>query len=241
MDTAVKKIKKKMKSLPVILVMIILLCIIGFLILQMLKIAKASATEAYKETVAEVTQKTSQEYYDWAFQKAEEEYHVSNRVVLSIGDIKKQSKLEVLKVSDVEFIIHNADENGDNVTVWTAIPGNGVFTVDMSLSEFLLDNERHIIVARLPIPQLTGWSIDYDNIEIYNFDTGRIFNGNYSQGEAVAREQFKEGEEKIKNEFLSKQRYLNSAEESARILVTKFIRNLNPDIADLKVEIEFMD
>lgn len=240
MREKVKDSKKRSVRIMVLLVIfnVVLIGLCGGLLVQAGKAAVAEAEEAYASRFEEVAENTAQEYYEWAFRKAEEEYHVSNRATLSIGDIQERSRLEVLKVSDVEFIVYNEDE--DTSKRWVAIPGDGVFTVDMTESEFLIDEVRQTIVARLPRPRLTSDRVESENIVIYNFETG-ILNGNYADGISYAEKDLREGQEMIRSAFLSNQDYLESAEQSAERIITEFIHNLNPKATDLKVVVEFMD
>lgn len=233
--------KRKSRFIIASFIMGVFLLIGGsvFLIIQGLGVSVASAEEAYRKTFIEETEKTAQEYYEWAFNKAEKNYHVSNEVLITIGEIEGQSKLEVLRVSDVEFIIQDDDDS--EIIAWIAIPGDGVFTIDMTMSEFLIDEIRHIVTARVPQPRLTECRVESNNIDIYEFKTGKLINGNYAEGVKLAEEHLKEGYDMIKNEFISNQQYFLSAQQSAESLLTNLIRNLNSEIEDLKVEIEFVD
>lgn len=243
MREKVKDSKKRSVRIMVLLVIfnVVLIGLCGGLLVQAGKVAVAEAEEAYASRFEEVAENTAQEYYEWAFRKAEEEYHVSNRATLSIGDIQERSRLEVLNVSDVEFIVYDEDE--DTSKRWVAIPGDGVFTVDMTESEFLIDEVRQTIVARLPRPRLTSDSVKVksENIVIYNFEKGILKNGNYADGISYAEKDLREGQEMIRSAFLSNQEYLKSAEQSAKRIITEFIHNLNPKVTDLKVVVEFMD
>lgn len=221
-----------------VIIWVLLILGIGLLISTAVKNIKSGVENTYQTTLEEVTDETAQGYYNWAFEKAEKEHHVSNEVTISIGDMEEMSKLEVLKVRDVEFIIH--DGSNDNLKVWTAIPGNGVFTVDMAMSEFLVDDERHVVIARVPEPKLTQCTIDSENIDVYELETGKLLNGNYSQGTERAEEDMKKGQDMIKAE-LSNQQYLIQAEKSAKAFIADWIRCLNPDVDDLKVEVEFLE
>lgn len=230
MQMKAKKNRKSVVCFCLFVCLLIVFCFIGTKIMK----------KAYEETLAEESEKTAQQYYDWAFDKAEKNSHVSNRGSITIGDIKEQSKLEVLQVSDEEFVVQNTGEDRAKETAWIAVPGKGVFTVDMEISEFLIDNERHTVIARVPKPRLTSSEIIDEDIKIYNVETGTLKNGNYSRGEEIADAQLKEGFDMIK-EKLSGQQYLSWAEESANRIITDLIKNLNPDIEDLNIEIEFID
>ena len=217
---------------------ILLIGICGYLWSQAMKLAVSEVEETYESRREEVLEDTTQKYYEWAFQTAEEKYHSSSRAIISVGNIQEEARLEVLRVSDVEFVVH--DENEDEIKRWLAIPGEGVFTVDMTESEFLIDDVRQTVIARLPEPRLTSDRVESKDIEIYELKK-RGLNGNYSTGISAAEKDVKEGQEKIRNAFLSDQEYLISAEKSAELIIRNLILNLNPDAEDLKVVVEFVN
>lgn len=235
--------KPRFRGITVLLILVLsgLVAVNVFLIIRGFAVGVASAENAYKTAFAEESEKTAQEYYDWAFDKAEREYHTSNQVKISIGEIESRSTLEVLRVSDVEFVLQDGEDGESEVTAWVAVPGDGVFTVDMTMSEFLIDEKRHTVVARVPRPELTNCKTDPKNVEIYELRTGRLRNGNYAEGVSLAEEHLKKGNEMIRKEFLSNQQYFLRARDSAEALITQLILNLNPEIPDLKVVVEFME
>ncbi len=226
------KNEREFSSNPQIFILIGLISLSIVLFFQAVKISTSTAKEVYQNVKMDVEQETEKNYYDWAFNKVEEEYHTSNSVSISIDGIMEISNLEVLQVSDVEYVICDL--------VWVEIPGNGVFTVNLAESEFLIDDERHTVIVRLPLPRLTECDIDYSNVIIIR-ENESIRNGNYSQGEQLAKEIYEEGQEKITNEFLSNSQYLELAKRSAENLITQFIKNLNSEVEDLKVIVEFLD
>lgn len=219
--------------------LILLLGICILLIMRAREIAMTAAEEIYAARVDAMSENTAQSYYDRAFDKAEKEYHVSNRVGISLGTIQEQAKLEVLEVSDVEYIVHNEDE--EKVKRWLEIPGRGLFTVDMRESEFLIDEIHQTVIARLPVPRLTFDEVDYENIEVFDLDAGIIRNGSYEEGVNKGEEDIKKGHEMITNGFLSNQEYLQSAESAAECIITELVQNLNPRVKNLQVIVEFVD
>lgn len=108
---------------------------------------------------------TYQDKYDAYKNAAEEKFHVSNRVSIYIGSLKEEEKLEVLKVSDVEFVIEDKDDNDGNVISWLEVPGEGAFVVDLKAGEYIVDNERAHVLVRVPYPELANITVDYANVQ----------------------------------------------------------------------------
>ena len=132
--------------------------IIGiFLIQKAVSIATTSATDAFSEALDNQREETYQHFYQTSCDIAEEKNHVANEVTITVEEVRKESRLEVLQVSDIEYVY-----NEGNTKIWTAIRGHGVYTVDLSLSEFIVDNDRQYVLARVPRPQLNTAGLDYE-------------------------------------------------------------------------------
>lgn len=231
--------KDPLKVIVIILVgisaLLFILCVV--LLVSARKEAVSGAAEAYAGSYQEAAENTAQGYYELAFQIAEKNNHVSSRVTLSLGDIQETSALEVLKVSDVEFIVHDEDD----FKRWLAIPGQGIFTVDMTKSEFLVDNIRQTVIARLPQPELTLDKVNSKDIEIYDLEKkGSLLNGNYREGATFAQEDIEEGQKKIR-EYLSQQEHVQEAEDAAKLIIKNLIRSFNPNAENLEVVVEFVN
>ena len=194
----------------------------------------SAAKETYARTLEEKSRETYEFYYENAFEAAERKYHVSNEVTISVEKIREESELEVLQVSDIEYVIRE-----DNRKSWTAIRGHGVYTVDLEMSEFIIDQERQYVLARIPEPGLNVAGLDYD-YENYLFESG-IFNGTTSEGVDRAMEDLKTAQNRLQAKLLSTQVYFEMAEDSARALIEGMIRNLNPGLPGLTVEVEFIN
>lgn len=196
--------------------------------------------DTYKQVESQVKEEKKEEFYQKGYQAAEKENHVSNRAGISVENIKETANLEVLEVRDVEFVFQGADENDKNITVWLEVPGTGVFTVDLQASEFIVDNKRNYVLVRVPKIELSECKVDYANVNKLRFKND-IFNDSIAVGEDIAQEMLKDGYLLIQKEFLSNQWYYNSAESAAENLITNMIKEVNFDISDLQVEVEFME
>lgn len=179
-------------------------------------------------------------YYEEAYKAAEAEYHVKNRAVISLGNIRETAELEVLSISDIAFMIENPSVQNKNTLSWLEVPGTGVFTVNLAAGEFLTDDERQSVYVRLPKPELLPMniSIDHGNVKILRFSSNR-FLSSAAEGEHLAGKQLNEARTRIQEDISSNVQYYEFAENSARTLLENLIRAVNSEIPELKVEIAF--
>ena len=154
---------------------------------------------------------------------AEADNHVKNRGIISIENIQEKADLEVLEVSDVEYITN--EKSGDKVTSWLEVPGTGVFTVNLAMSEFVIDDMRHYVLARVPKPEIKAENIQIDTkkVKILAYQ-----NNHWSEAQAI-----------IQEDVQSNERYFEIAKSSAESIIKQLIKSLNKDVANLDVEVEF--
>ena len=179
-------------------------------------------------------------YNLWTYNVAEASYHVKNRGTISIENIQDKANLEVLKVSDVEYITNEKKE--DKVISWLEVPGNGVFTIDMSLSEFIVDDVHNYVLARVPKPEIQTENIEIDtqNIKkLFYKDNRWIDNGSIEEGEDLAIRQLSEAQTKIQEDIQSNERYFEIAKTSAESIIKQLIKSVNEDVTNLDIEVEF--
>lgn len=238
--TETKRLKGKKEPLIITGILaagIVLMIVVAiYLSANLFTVSREAAQNAYRSEVDRVAEETAKGYYDWAFRKAEEENHVSNKVSITVGKLEEQSKLEVLQVGDT--VVRSFGE--EDATVWAAVPCIGVYTVDLTMSEFLVDEERHYVDVRVPEPRLTNFEVAAPEIKIYRVEDGKwLGNGNYREGQQLASEMLKDASAEGRTKIQENQRYFDAAKESAEFLLTGLIQNLNPEVADLWVGVEF--
>lgn len=195
---------------------------------------------AYDTAKAEKSEEVYRTFYDMSFQAAEAEHHVSNDIGISLTSLQEVDKLEVLQVSDVEYVILDKEDNDQNITSWLEVPGTGVFTVDLVIAEYTVDVQRQYVHVRIPRPSLSEFSIDYGNIKqlFWNDD---IFNGSVKAGEDLVREQVREGSLLLKQYMTSNRMIYEGASDAAKRMVANLVEQFNPDVPNLTVEVEFID
>ena len=160
-----RKIPKKIFSGSNICIVIIVISIIIGLLLIPRTVDKAAefAGEAYTSAKDRAAEDAYNKFYDTAFASAERKYHVSNNIAIEVASVREEANLEVLRVSDVEYVIESKDDNKDRIETWVEFYGDGVYTVDMRASEFIIDSDRQYVLVRVPKPELTNCKITQTN------------------------------------------------------------------------------
>ena len=179
-------------------------------------------------------------FYEQGYRAGETEYHVKNRAVITLGNIRETAVLEVLSVSDIVYIIQDPELKNGATLSWLQVPGTGVFTVNLAAGEFLADDVRSRVYVRLPRPELlpANISIDHANVKVLRFTSSALLSS-VREGEQLAGKQLNEARTRITEDISSNLQFYEFAEDSARSLLENLIRQVNPDIPELKVEIEF--
>ena len=196
--------------------------------------------EAFDREKEIAEQSVYNSYYERGFTAGEEEYHLKNRAVITLGNIRETANLEVLSVSDIAFMIENPSSANKNIQSWIGVPGTGVFTVNLSAGEFLVDDERSMVYIRVPKPELLAEniSIDHANVQVLRFSSN-VWQSSVRDGEQLAGKQLNEARMKIQEDISSNLQYYEYAVNSTRSILENFVKALNSEIPDLKVEIEF--
>ena len=216
---------------------VILAAVCLYLLSGSIKIGAAAMADSYNLAYIAEKDAAYQKLYKNAFDRAKENYHVSNTVVISIGNLEETAKLELLKANDVEFITENREDNSGHVTAWLEVSGEGTFVVDLKAAEFIIDNERRHVLVRTPKPELTN--IEITGAKSRLFKDG-ILNGSYGEGVNLALKQRREAALRIQKALISNQYIYNAAQTVARNTITNLVRQFNPDIPDLTVDVAFM-
>lgn len=222
------------------IVSLLVVCAVVGIFFRSVAIGVEAAETAFSRTKEEAEAKAYQDFYDRAYNKAEKENRVSNEVKIFIDKIKEVARLEVLVVRDVEFVAENAEDNKENITSWIEVAGEGIFTVDLTVGEVLVDKGRQYVIVRVPEPKLTEYAIDHDSIRVLKWEND-WWNDSIAKGEALAQKNMSEADALIKKEFTSNQRYYQAAKASAENLIVNFVKELNPHLPELKVIVEFME
>jgi len=177
-------------------------------------------------------------FYQTAYDFAEKQNHVSNHALVSIDVAQEVSRLEVLSVSDSEFVIKEADK-GDPTVFWLEVQGKGVFTVDLSACEFITDSERQYVLVKVPKPVLTEYSVSGTGKQFWKRNS--IFNGSVADGVRLSQKQMSEGRVKLEDSMKQNRGFYEAAKNAAVDMIGSLVRKWNPNIPDLQVDVEFFE
>ena len=240
-DPAVRKALRRQggRLFCIFLAILIILCGAGVFIAGLGR-GSIAVKEAFESSKKAAEEETYHAYYEQGFRAGEAEYHVKNRAVLTLGNIRETAELEVLSVSDIAYMIQDPSGENKNTLSWLEVPGTGVFTVNLAAGEFLADDERMTVYARLPKPELLPMNINVDhaNVRVLRFSSSALLSS-VQDGERLAGKQLNEARTKILEDIGSNLQYYEFAENSARTLLESLIRAFNSGIPGLKVEIDF--
>jgi len=220
-------------------VLILTIPVIGGLVLtNTIRSGGEFAKEAYENAKNKAKDEAYSKFYNTAFASAERKYHVSNSYTIDVESLREEADLEVLCVSDVEYVIESKEDNKGNIEVWMEFFGDGVYIVDMKASEFIYDSDRQYVLVRIPGPELTNCRITKANKLFWK---NGVFDKSYSVGTELAMEMRNEGYAKLNNYMKSNAQFYKSAKESATVVITDLVKGLNPNLSNLVVEVEFVD
>jgi hypothetical protein len=229
---------KKHRGIVLLALTILLIALSIFLWVDSIGVGARALQKHYDDSYISAKDDVYQEWYDRSFDRAEKRYHISNRAVISIGNLEEAEKLEVLKANDVEFIIQNRDRSFGNITAWLEVSGEGTFVVDLKAAEFIVDNARQYVLVRVPYPELTNITI-IDAVERWFKDDWS--DGSYSQGIDLAIKQRNEASLRIQKSLMSNQYIYDNAKSVAKSTITNLVRQFNSEVLELTVAVEFMD
>lgn len=197
---------------------------------------------AYGKAKENTTKQIREAAYDTVYGLTENANHTSNRAAIALDGIREKADLEVLQINTSYLYVSDKEDQSKALTIWYRIPGTGSYTVDLQMTEFVVDSERNHVLVKAPLPVVTKFREELDKVEQLEYKDDRfILKGNTGEGEKIAQKMLYNARSEMVNSLESNREYMDAAKESARKLITNIIRALNPSIKDLSVTVEFAD
>ena len=237
--------KKTSNHILLIFGFMIIVCFViaALLFISFSKRAKSASDESFATAYSETKQETYDWFYHTAYDYNEEKYHVRNRATISIGNLREENALEVLSVSESWLKVTTEEDVSDSVR-WVEFNATGVYTVNLSTSEFIIDDYNHFVIVKLDQPQLGHIALD-PKVTIYKNDykkgIGKV-NGNYEQGTTEAMADRREALKNLTNILESRDDDLTLAKKNTEFLLRNLIRNINTELVltDEEIRIEWI-
>lgn len=239
-----------------LLIVLILIGVCVYLVVDAIKVGTKAATDSFVTAKGDAVDQVYNTFYDKSFMIAEKKHHVSNEISITLGPLKEKQKIEVLKVSEVNYTEPDEEPEGltfstvkNKVTgivkgkpkLWLEVPGNGVFTVNLQVGEFIIDDDRQYVLIRIPNPELTEFTIDYENVKKLYFEEGGVLKNTAKIGVDEAMKQLQSAELTIMQEVNNNQEFYQRAMQSTEKILVNIVKQLNPQLPDLVVDVEFTD
>lgn len=254
-ENSTKKVRRISLNTVLIILMAVFCCVSIYCFLNMFSVGARAAESAFYENKDNVQQQIYQEVYNSSYDAAEKAHHISNRVAISIGNLREMQKLEVFAVSEVSYQVEEREEkegiegilvgitgffNEENIS-WLEVPGSGVFTVNLQAGEFIVDDTRQSVLIRIPSPELTNFTLDYENVQVLYFAEGGAFKNSAKYGVDKATKQLQNAELDMIQRVSNNQELYKRATAAAENMLIRLVKQLNPQLKDLTVEVEFLD
>lgn len=229
-----------------------LICFLGLILLAFCTFI-LGIQGTYHSAKDTAKQETEESFYNAVFELSESAHHLSNDITIQIQGITEIRNLEVLNVFLTDYQIWPEQETSGGVLdivvdpligdaeAWIRFDGIGTFTVSLQNADFILDEQRKSVLVRVPSPVMERVLIQQDEDDVlYTSDAG-LFNNASDTGQQLVLSLTQKAQQDMTAKARSNPEYYAQAKASAEKTITQLIKNLNPDLPDLIVEVEFID
>lgn len=229
-----------------------LICFLGLILLAFCTFI-LGIQGTYHSAKDTAKQETEESFYNAVFELSESAHHLSNDITIQIQGITEIRNLEVLNVflTDYQVWPEQATSGGvldivvdpliGDAEAWIRFDGIGIFTVSLQNADFILDEQRKSVLVRVPSPVMERVLIQQDEDDVlYTSDAG-LFNNASDTGQQLVLSLTQKAQQDMTAKARSNPEYYAQAKASAEKTITQLIKNLNPDLPDLTVEVEFID
>ena len=229
-----------------------LICFLGLILLAFCTFI-LGIQGTYHSAKDTAKQETEESFYNAVFELSESAHHLSNDITIQIQGITEIRNLEVLNVFLTDYQVWPEQETSGGVLdivvdpligdaeAWIRFDGIGIFTVSLQNADFILDEQRKSVLVRVPSPVMERVLIQPDEDDVlYTSDAG-LFNNASDTGQQLVLSLTQKAQQDMIAKARSNPEYYAQAKASAEKTITQLIKNLNPDLPDLIVEVEFID
>lgn len=239
--------KKAIPKIPILIISAALCVVTGIFIWKVISdsvnITCEAALSSYADSYNEAKESVYNDFYSYAYNNAEEKYHVFNDVSIIIDSILEVSRLQVYEAYDTEYVINKMEDN--DYESWYEVNGKCVYYVDLSRSEILVDQGRKAVTVRIPRPE-KEFKVDTPENLLFADKTIKlgvleINNGSSRIGETDAHNAEVKGYELIVEYFMKNGTLDSKAEDAAVRMITSLVKEANIEVDKLSVTVEFTD
>lgn len=229
-----------------------LICFLGLILLAFCTFI-LGIQGTYHSAKDTAKQETEESFYNAVFELSESAHHLSNDITIQIQGITEIRNLEVLNVFLTDYQVWPEQETSGGVLdivvdpligdaeAWIRFDGIGIFTVSLQNADFILDEQRKSVLVRVPSPVMERVLIQQDEDDVLYTSNAGLFNNASDTGQQLVLSLTQKAQQDMTAKARSNPEYYAQAKASAEKTITQLIKNLNPDLPDLTVEVEFID
>ena len=206
--------------------------------LTLYKLTVENAGEAFDAAYQTAKEAQTPLTYEEFYLAALEQYKTKNDVNTAVSADYGSGKLEVMKICDSVCIPQSSLEDEES-SLTLVIPFNGVYTIDLSLAEFITDQERGIVTVRVPYPEIADFKVEYENAKLLD-DSGITVTLGKTTTPELARGEFEEKNIDLREQISENKIFTENAAETARRKIISTLMALNP-YEDIITEVEFIN
>jgi len=252
----VKSVKKKAGNGGLVILgalTVVFVCVSIWLFNSIISSGISSATNSFKDSKEASHQLAYDKAYNKAYNKAYEKYKVTNSISINVESFKEQSKIQVLKIYEQTVTIESEEDRKAKYRLWEKWEGSATFTVNLQESEFIIDNERKIVIVRVPEPTQSEFEVHQIDLQDKDGDKeaekcifvndGKVLmiiptDGSDAKGIQMQTEQNEKAKVLIQDSINSRiQDYLDMARKNAQSQIKNLVLELNSNINNLEVTV----
>jgi len=231
--------RKKKRSVNLTGVVILILIIISLILnICLHSSAVKKGAEEYTNAYNGAKNGVISDSHELFYQAAIDQYKTVSEMTTEISTENNEGILEVLRFNDVINVPQNlTDKTG--AACYLSVPCSGVFTVDLNLSEFITDKQRNHVTVRIPRPELSALTIDFENVKLRNSSGVIISNSKATDPDSI-QQQFEEDDPVLREAVLSNPVFADAAVQAAQKKISELIKAYNP-FEDVSADTELLE
>ena len=220
------------------IILSVLIILAASLNLALYRITVAESTDAFDKAYAAAKETQTPVTYEQFYLAALEQYKTKNDIITDIAADYGSGKLEVMKIYDT-ISIPQAPTEDEESSLTLVIPVNGVYTADLQLAEIITDQQRGTVRVRIPRPELSDFTVDYDKAKLVD-ESGVVISAGKMSTPELARSQFEEKNIDVREQINTNKVFSENAAETARLKIISAVMAVNP-YENVETEVEFIE
>lgn len=217
-----------------ICLLILLVAVNVVMFLLTLNLGGSAFSNSYKTNNDE----TKKEVHEDGYEHGHEETEINAYEIISVDNVQKVKKLDVLTVLAQEYVIDDETSLKGHIE-WFRVKGYGTYSINLEGAEFVVDNANNYVFAK--VARSTLEKTKYDEYELLaTIDNSHELIKNQSTGANAGINQIHMFEEAISKHFENNNQAQDRVDEAGKKSIEELIKKSNPQVEDLVVKVEYI-